>query len=125
MSRTRVFSVGPLFLNYHESIGHVQLLDASDETVSVLEVETSGHLSPSGCVERVTLYRERRGGQTSDLLLSAFCIPAAVFVRLTLVKSSGLIKPTVRQARAHKRDDESGGMEWALMDIGVELHWQG
>lgn len=31
----------------------------------------------------------------------------------------------MRQARAHKRDDESGGMEWALMDIGVELHWQG
>lgn len=34
--------------------------------------QTSVHLSPPGCVERVGLYGERRGGRTFDLLLSAF-----------------------------------------------------
>lgn len=45
--------------------------------------QTSVHLSPRGCVERVRLHRDRdrereRGEQTFDLLLSASASPAAV-----------------------------------------------
>ena len=88
--------------------------------------QTSVHLSPPGCVERVRPYGERRG-EVDRHLICCYLLsrPGCCVVCLTLVKSSGLIKPTVRQARAHKRDDESRGMEWALMDISVELHWQG
>ena len=72
----------------------------------------------SGCTGR---------GEVDRHLICCYLLsrPGCCVVCLTLVKSSGLIKPTVRQARAHKRDDESRGMEWALMDISVELHWQG
>lgn len=46
-----------------------------------------------------------------------FVRPGYSVVCLTLVKSSVLIKPTVRQPQAHERDDESGewsGLWWIL-----------
>ena len=73
---------------------------------------------------------ERRGGQTFDprlysirsMMAGAAAAPCAASQPVSpVVKSASLIKPTVRRARAHKRDDESGGTEWALMVIGIEL----
>lgn len=40
-------------------------------------------------------------------------------------KYGGLIKPTARHKQAHKRGWWKWGEEWALMVIGIELHWQG
>lgn len=84
--------------------------------------QSSEHLSPlwsgSGCMGR-------KGVPT--------CCPAPVCLRsLAAVlsawpscKCGGLIKPTARHTQAHKRGWWKWGMEWALMDIGIELHWQG
>lgn len=63
-----------MFVHSRESLGHLQLLDASDERdcecVCVRVSEPSEHLSPPGCVGRVRLYSVRRGGRTFDMLLS-------------------------------------------------------
>lgn len=65
----------------------------------------------SGCPGRRELDRH---------LISCYLLlcPGYCVVCLTLVKSSGLIKPAVQQARAHKRDDESwewSGLWWILV----------
>lgn len=65
----------------------------------------------SGCTRRGELDRHLISWYL--LLCPSYCV-----VCLTYVKSGGLIKPTVRQALAHKRDDESwewSGLWWILV----------
>lgn len=91
-----------IFIHPHDSMA-MQLLEAYDETVCV-PFTSWLHGEVSGCTGR---------GEVRRHLISCYLLlrPGCGVVCLTLVKSSGIIKPTVQQAQAHKRDDESG--EWS------------
>ncbi len=110
----------PIFVHSRESIGHVQLLDVSDER---LRVCVGGGRSRPRCTFHLLVVWRGPGctgrGEVDRHLIRCYLLlrPGCYVVCLTLVKSSGLIKPTVQQARAHKRDDESGewsGLWWIL-----------
>lgn len=100
-----------IFIQPHT--GHMQLLEASDETV--WGWGCTFHLVAAwrgrGCTGRAELDRH---------LISCYLLvrPGYRVACLTHVKSGGLIKPTARQARAHERDDESwewSGLWWILV----------
>lgn len=84
--------------------------------------QSSEHLPPlwrgSGCMGR-------KGVPTFCCAPVCLRSLAAVLSAWPSRKCGGLIKPTVRHTQAHKRGWWKWGMEWALMDIGIELHWQG
>lgn len=84
------------------------------ERVGVLRPQCTFHLLAVGR----RLDRTGRGKVGRHLICCCLLLrPGCCVVCLTLAKSNGLIKPTVRRAWAHKRDDESGewsGLWWIL-----------
>lgn len=107
------------------SVGHGNCRVHWETGVFVMKgVCTSVLRAPFTSVERARLHGEER---CADIRSHPDCLRslAAVLSVWPSCKCGGLIKPTARHTQAHKRGWWKWGMEWALMDIGIELHWQG